>query len=173
MSHFQFPSPVNQWAAAFASGSVDKCVAALRQIASAEDVRGVAVSIANLAGHSNEEIRMWAAEALEAAVMPSPAEAPELSELLLRTEDGEVAYWAATLLGRLGHHAACGVMALEKCLSCSMFLPARERAAWALSQIGVAATPAMPALRQAANQGTPRLKRLAIQALEAIRGVAA
>jgi HEAT repeat protein len=46
----------------------------------------------------------------------------------------------------------------------------RERAAWALGQIGPKAKSAIPALRDAAGTKQPRLSRLANEALAAIGG---
>ena len=51
-----------------------------------------------------------------------------------------------------------------------MFLPARERATWALTQIGPAASAAIPTLMEAVETAPPRLQRLAIEAIEAIQG---
>ena len=93
--------------------------------------------------------------------------------LLQSADDGETCYWAATLLGRLGQDAAVAAGALEGCLRESMYLPARERAAWALSQIGPQAAAAVPTLEEAAAAAPPRLQRLATEALAAIREQAA
>jgi HEAT repeat protein len=73
----------------------------------------------------------------------------------------------------LGPQAAPAVDPLIATLIHSSFLPVRERAAWALSRIGPAAHRAAPALRNLTNSGFPRLSRLAISALESIRGMAA
>ena len=106
-------------------------------------------------------------------MQPDPAEATELSELLSACGDGEVCYWAATMLGRLGKQSVAAVDALEACVRESMYLPARERATWALSQIGPQAAAAVPTLEEAAAAAPPRLQRLASEALEAIRDQAA
>ncbi len=164
------------WAEGISSQSAERCVQTLRQIVAAGNASGLSGRIVALAGSADDEVRMWAAEALETAVIVRTEDVTDLVSLLATSGDGEVCYWAATLLGRLGNHVgktAEAVVALEHCLRTSMYLPARERAAWALCQIGLAAAPAMPTLRHAAVDGPPRLKRLAIAALEAIRGVAA
>lgn len=162
-----------QWATGLQDQSAERCVQTLRQIISAGNVTGLSAKIVTLAGSSDDEVRLWAAEALENAVVAHPDEVLQLTQLLQASSDGEVDYWCATLLGRLGSHSGEAVAQLDHCLRTSMYLPARERAAWALSQIGTAAAAAMPTLRHAAIDGPPRLKRLAISALEAIRGVAA
>lgn len=78
------------------------------------------------------------------------------------------AYWAATLLGRLGKCAHPAVPALAAALAHSNLVPVRERCAWALGRIGAAASPALPVLQAAAHSDYPRLARLAKEALAAI-----
>ena len=122
-----------------------------------------------LAGSSNDEVRMWAAEALESAVVPRADEVAALMDLLIAASDGERVYWAATMLGRLEARAASAVGALAQCVRDSPYLAARERAAWALRRIGAAAASAIPTLQQVAASAPPRLQRLAVQACESIR----
>lgn len=131
------------------------------------------LSLVCAAGDRDDEVRMWAAEALEMAGCPHRSDVRSLAELLTREVDGEVAYWAATCLGRLGPQAAPAVDALLATLIGSSYLPVRERAAWALGRIGPAACPAASALDALTDSGFPRLSRLAISALESIRGMAA
>jgi hypothetical protein len=116
---------------------------------------------------------MWASQALETGVRPTIDEVGQLTVILNQSLSDEVGYWAATLLGRLGIQASSAVETLVRCAADSKYLPARERAVWALAQIGRAAAPGTPTLRILAEEGPPRLKRLAIAALEAIRGFAA
>ncbi|MEX0824814.1 MAG: HEAT repeat domain-containing protein [Pirellulaceae bacterium] len=125
------------------------------------------------AGDRDDEVRMWAAEALEMAGAPQASDVGSLAELLTSETDGEIAYWASTCLGRLGPQAAPAVDALLETLVHSSYLPVRERAAWALARIGPAARAAAPALQALTDSGYPRLSRLAISALESIRGMAA
>ncbi len=173
MSREQESSANQEWVEALASPSCERCVQTLQKLASSGRVMGLSSQIVALAGSSDDDVRTWAADVLESAVVAQSDEVPSLVRLLAEARDGEVSYWAATLLGRLGREAAMAVPSLENCLSRSLYLPARERAAWALCRIGRAAAPATPTLRNAAIDGPPRLKRLAIEALEAIRGAAA
>ncbi len=148
-------------------------LAALRQIVNQDTeiegpVRGVTVRCIKLAGHSDDEVRMWAAEALGMKVVPSPSEAIEIANCLAQPGDGEVAYWAATMLGRLGCDGIEGVAALIDCIEHSSFLPARERSAWALAQIGSGASQAIETLRLAVDENLPRLSRLANEAIREI-----
>lgn len=162
--------PVERWATALTSGHREAQVTALRQISSCDVVTQLTVPIVRLAGSDDDEIRMWAAEAMENAVSPTPPEAPELAQLLIDSSDGEICYWAATMLGRLGGHATTAVNALEMCLLHGDYLAARERAVWALSQIGPAATVTLPSLARISRENHhPRLQRLALLAIERLR----
>ena len=162
------PERQDAWAAKLAGESVPDQVDALRQISGQDSVIGLSVPVVSLAGSSNDEIRMWSAEALESSIQPDASEVLALMQLLRQADDGEICYWAATMLGRLGPEAAVAADALEQCLRESMYLPARERATWALSQIGPAAAVALDALNEAAATAPPRLQRLATETLEAI-----
>lgn len=138
----------------------------------------LAVALVNATGDQDDSIAMLAAEALEMLGAPPAAVLPELIAVLDAgeggaREDGEVAYWAVTLIGRLGPGGAAATESLTRTLSESPYLPVRERAAWALARIGTAAASAAAALRSAADGGPPRLTRLATQALESVRGMAA
>ncbi len=163
----------SRWKRWLQGESVTQQAEALRQIATHDGVQGLAVRCVELAGSHDDEVRLWAAEALETAVSPRAEEAAALARLLDRSDDGEIVYWAATLLGRLGPAAAETTPALDACLRWSLYLPARERAAWALSRIGPKAAAAVPTLRQVADDAPPRLRRLVLQALDSIGGVAA
>jgi HEAT repeat protein len=121
----------------------------------------------------DEQTRHWACEALDRVISPTAAELGELIEIMRQTNDGEVQYWAATMLGRLGEVASRATGVLASVLLDSSCLAARERAAWALSQIGPPARSALNALRQIGNDDPPRLRRLAEAAMESMRQRAA
>ena len=159
---------IEGWRANIDGDSVHACIDALRQISSLESVQGLTVSVVRLAGSEDDEIRMWASEALESAIQPNSSELLMLIQLLESTNDSEICYWAATMLGRLGRNAGASAGALEACVRESMYLPARERATWALTQIGPAAQVAIPTLQEASETAPPRLQRMAQAALERI-----
>ena len=153
---------IDRWKAQLTSGDVASQIEALRQISSHEKVLGLAIQVVTLAGDPNDDVRMWAAEAMESAIQPEPAEVSSFIGMMDQSPDGEVCYWATTMLGRLGIAATAAVEALESCLLYSDYLAARERAVWSLSQIGSQATTALPSLKKIATQSDhPRLKRLA------------
>jgi HEAT repeat protein len=83
---------------------------------------------------------------------------------LLSAEHPDVAYWAATLLGRLESEASGAVSQLMEALGSSA-LAVRERAAWALGRIGPRASKALPLLRKLSRDSRPRLARLAAEAI--------
>ena len=152
----------------------DRRCLAMRQLAqSGRKQTGVTARVILLVADGNEETREWACEALESAIMPMPNEVNDLIQVLRETRDGEVEYWTATMLGRLGVVASGATAVLASCLLDSPSLAARERAAWALSEIGPAARSAMNALRQIGPEDPPRLQRLASSAIQSLIGRAA
>ncbi|MDF1842507.1 MAG: HEAT repeat domain-containing protein [Rubripirellula sp.] len=161
-----------QWLKQLQGDSVDECIAALHQIIQQDSVTGLALWVVPLAGSLDDDVRIYAAEAMESTIRPTLSEQLILIQLLESTQDSEICYWAATMLGRLGSDAGAAAVALETCVRQSMYLPARERAAWALSQIGPAASVALPTLHKAAETAPPRLKHFATVAIERIEGKA-
>lgn len=154
-------------------GTPEQQVRVLRNLIGGEPVEGLATRCVQLAGAHNDEVRMWAAEVLESSVKPAVSDVQPLAQLLANADDGEIAYWASTMLGRLGPEASAAATELEACVRESLYLPARERAAWAISRIGPAAAAATPTLREIASDAPPRLRRLAMEALDSVRGSAA
>lgn len=127
------------------------------------------VSLVLACGDSDESVRQWASAAMEELGPPVPGNASALANLL-QNESADVAYWAATLLGRLQAKAANAVAPLAQALAGHSAPAVRQRAAWALGQIGVAAKAARSALLRASQASDPRLARLASTALQSIDG---
>jgi HEAT repeat protein len=126
-----------------------------------------AVPLVRACGDADERVREWAVAALEDMGPPSgDAVAPLMK--LVAAPDPLVAYWATTLLGRSGQDAANAVAVLAGCLESHAEVSVRQRAAWALGQIGPAARAACEPLERATGQGDERLARLATEALAAI-----
>lgn len=162
---------VAEWATALAGGDEESQVSALRQMSSCEAVTGLAPAVVALSGCDNEEVRMWAAEAMETAVQPVPADVKRLIDLMGKSPDGEICYWATTMIGRLGQPSAQTVQALENCLLNSKYVAAKEQAVWALSQVGADAVTAVPTLQSLIHEPTdhPRLTRLATEVVRRLR----
>lgn len=150
-----------------------RCSAVRKLAQGGRNQSGITTAVILLVADQDEETRNWACEALESTVVPLPNEVSGLIELLRDKNDGEIEYWSATMLGRLGTVAAGATAVLANCLLDSPHLAARERAAWALSEIGPAARSAMNALRQVGPEDPPRLQRLAATAIQSVVGRAA
>lgn len=129
---------------------------------------GLTVLVVRMIGDRDEAVRQRATQYLERCATPQADDSAELAKLLQHTDDGEVEYWAATMIGRLGPAAAQCSGALANLLLQSSCLAARERAAWALAKIGPAGHAALGALRQIGAADPPRLRRLAEAAIAAI-----
>ena len=127
-----------------------------------------AFSLARLAADADEQVREAAVSALEDLGSPPTSDLEELISLL-DAPQADVAYWGATLLGRLGQDAAPATRKLASTLGSHAAIPVRERAAWALGKIGPAAAEAIEALEAAAEESQPRLRTLAAQSLRSIR----
>lgn len=135
------------------------------------EARHAATALVRATGDREESVRDWAVAALE-DLGPPPEEDVQPLSALAANPDLNIAYWACTLLGRLRGEAAGAVDALAHCLANHRELAVRERAAWALGQIGRPAQSAVGTLQQAMQAGDARLSRLAAKAIEAITGKA-
>lgn len=163
----------SRWIELLDSDSASQQVEALRGISRCESVHGLTARVVGCVASPEEDVRNWATEALESSVQPEGSEVTEMMALLQSTDSGDVAYWSATMLGRLGSAAAPATESLVAYLRESAELAARERAAWALCRIGPAASRAVPTLRTVADAAPPRLQRLVVEAIASIQGVAA
>jgi HEAT repeat protein len=112
----------------------------------------------------DDEARESAVAALEELGPPPATDVMKLASLLQHPAL-DVAYWAATLLGRLEVQAAPAADDLIRALRSHAELAVRQRAAWALGKIGPAAIAAQEALRAAAAGSDPRLASLAREAI--------
>lgn len=151
---------ITHWVTELQTGNLDQRAAAAERLCLAGPDASDAV-VALVQACSDEEIvREWAVSALESLETPSAQWVAPLTELT-DSADPLVAYWAVTMLGRLGPAAAAGEEKLAKLLEHTAEACVRERAAWALGKIGVSSSAARNALSQAAKAGDPRLSRLA------------
>jgi HEAT repeat protein len=145
-------------------GQVAQRQRAAEQLAqSGENAAPAAVELVQAAG-DEEQVREWAVAALEQLGPPPTAAIRQLCGLTAH-ENELVGYWAVTLLGRLGPAAVTAVSALTDTLQHSPHQAVRQRAAWALGQVGDGSATVIAALTRAAGAEDPRLARLATQAL--------
>jgi len=143
--------------------------AAAQQLAQLEaGAQAAAVDLVRATADDDDSVRQWATSALESLGPPRAADAGKLSKLLADPKP-DTAYWAATLLGRLEADAAMEVPQLASALDSHPEPAVRERAAWALGQIGPRAASSLPALELAAADSSPRLSRLAREAIARIK----
>lgn len=112
---------------------VRRCAAAERLAQRGEEAAAACVALVRACGDS-DEVRDWAASALESCGAPPLTALDELASLTTH-EQLDVAYWAATLIGRLGPQAAAATPQLIKCASGSEHESVRRRASWALERI--------------------------------------
>jgi HEAT repeat protein len=164
------PDQINAYIAQLAGKDSAQQAAAAEALAQlGPDAQPAALALVKACITDDDSIREWVTSALESLGPPPPQQVSELIPLV-GDKSLDVAYWAATLLGRLHDSAAPAVPALTEALRNSKEQSVRERAAWALGQIGSPAKSAIPALRESASSKEPRLSRLANEALAAIGG---
>jgi len=132
------------------------------------DARPAAVPLVRACAEQSEEVSEWVVAALEEIGPPRASDVADLARLV-GDPNADVAYWAVTLLGRSQSDAAPAVGALAAAVSDAPEMSVRQRAAWALGQIGPPAAGAIDALRRAESHEDARLARLARQALERIQ----
>ncbi|MEQ1829734.1 MAG: hypothetical protein ABL921_27475 [Pirellula sp.] len=120
----------------------------------------------------DETIQNYANEALENCGKPRLEDIPELAQQLNSKRSASI-YWSSTLIGRMGAAAVeltdfetiqnglCQIVGDE-----TLELSARERAAWAITEIGRLNESNRKILRATLPQVPPRLKRFIESALE-------
>lgn len=156
--------------AALSSPEADTRAQAAEQLAQlGSEARPAAIALVLGSGDEAEEVRQWSTAALEEMGPPDVADMASLVSFL-EGRSADVGYWAATLLGRLKSEAAPSVDALAHAVAGSPHLSVRQRAAWALGEIGPSAAAAVPALQKAAADADPRLSRFAQAAMSQIAG---
>ena len=111
--------------------------------------------------------REWANAALESMGAPAVADTDSLCRLL-SDSSSDVAYWAATLLGRLGEQGTAACDALVQIIGTGQDLNVRERAVWATHRIGCRSKLVIETLEHATKSQNTRFARAAPQALDAL-----
>jgi len=127
-----------------------------------------AVPLVEAMATEDDEFRELVSSALE-DLGPPATDAVSRLAALAESAPLDVAYWAVTLLGRLAEGAASAAPALALALRAHPEMAVRERAAWALGEIGPAASAAAAELEAAARGDAPRLKRLAEESLARVK----
>lgn len=159
---------LQKWRTALQSPDVAERAAAAESLCHAGPDAAPAVLELVQACADDETVAEWATAALEELGAP-PTESLEPLTKLASDSKSPVAYWAVTLLGRLGPAAIGSEKVLAALLHDSPDAAVQERAAWALGEIGAKSAAALAALNRAAQSTSPRLARLAKASLEQIQ----
>jgi HEAT repeat protein len=133
------------------------------------DAQAAAVPLVEACAIDDDSLHEFVTAALEELGPPLPGDVAKLAALVSH-RSLDVAYWAATLLGRLKDHSASAVNELVAALDAHPEISVKQRAAWALGQIGPAAIETLAALQKAAASSDPRLARVAQEAIEKLSG---
>ncbi len=151
------------------SGSPATRQEAAQRLAGLEgEAQAAAVALVEAVATDDDQLREWVTAALENLGPPRADDDRQLAALV-EQPSVDVAYWAATLLGRLEAAAAPAVPQLANALREHAQMAVRERAAWALGKIGPPALAAEQALAEAAASEHRRLARLAQEALANVK----
>ena len=127
-----------------------------------------AVELVQHAGDADRTVAEYCVATLEELGPPAPDDLPRLAAELSHA-DADVAYWAATLIGRCEQLAAPQAPPLADVVADATAAPqVRERAAWAIAKIGPAAANVRPQLETATNAEPSSLARMVAKALAAI-----
>ena len=142
----------------------------LKKIANRDDVRGLTLAVIQAVASDHSEVRAWAVEAIQRSIKPSPDEATQLCELLGSTTHSLQVECIARTLGTIGTDCKNPAVAAESLHAAFQRIDhgqttTRERLVWALAQFGSAAQVASQSLKQTAQNSSPRLQRLATEAL--------
>ncbi|MDZ4783062.1 MAG: hypothetical protein SGJ19_22685 [Planctomycetia bacterium] len=159
---------IQQWRTALQGPDVAERAAAAESLCHAGQDAAPAILELVHACEDDEAVSEWAVAALE-ELGPPPAELLEPLTKLASVSKAPVAYWAVTLLGRLGPAAIGSEHVLAALLQDSRETAVQERAAWALGEIGAKTAATLTALNGAAQPQSPRLARMAKTALEQIQ----
>lgn len=132
-----------------------------------EAAQGAAIPLCRAVSDQDEQVREWCHAALEELGPPPEEEREALLNLITAQE--MTAYWAVTLLGRMGHAAQPAALPLAALVE-RMDTPdeIRNRALWALGKIGAQGPEIRAALESAAQSDNPRTARLAAKALASL-----
>lgn len=144
------------------SGSADERAAAAEALAQlGNECAEACIPLVRACG-TDELTREWASAALEEMGPPPESCIPDLLEFT-SDQSASVVYWAVTLLGRGKAARACDLLA--KLVDSDREDCVRERAVWAIRQIGCPSSVVQQALLKAGQSSNPRLARLAKETL--------
>ena len=141
---------------------------ALQELADREQVKGLTLPVVEAVASGNPEIQSWAIEVIKRSLVPEPDEVVPLCDLMETSQNASQVEHAALMLGKLGNGSESAekvAVVLLDAFKRIQHTSARERIVWALAQLGPAAMVAEEALKQTVEDASPRLKRMATEAL--------
>ncbi len=158
-----------------AQGDLNSRIEAARQLAQVGTTPPAAAAelVRTLENPYEERLMQWVEAALENIATPPADQTEPLKQIVDRflneSTYPDAAFWAATMLGRIGRGAATAVPTLTALLGRTDHPNVQFKAAWALGKIGPAAKKSVPQLAiAAANPGQLRLATFAKKAMEEI-----
>lgn len=151
------------------SDAAERTGAAERIAQRGTEAAGAAIVLVEAVRDESDEAREWVVAALEGLEAPSAADAGRLAALAADS-NADVAYWAATLVGRLGPAARSEASALATALAQSHSTATQRRIVWALEQIEVGSPDVMAALAAAETSGDRPLAAAAARAKSRLAG---
>lgn len=129
-----------------------------------ELARAATIPLCRLVSDPDQQIAEWATAALEEMGPPASEELDALVGMF--TSDEATAYWAVTLVGRLKPSDDATVKLLVEQIEASDTPnEVRNRAIWAIDQMGGTGPDVVKAFEKAAQSQNPRTARLATKAL--------
>jgi hypothetical protein len=143
-ARIEMDKPTAAWIASLTHPDATERAEAARSLALAESTPGEAAAelVRALEGPGDDSYFQWVGAALENILSPPADQTIPLREVIERFLAGfpnpDPAYWAATLLGRIGPAADSAVTALAALLERTDQPQAQFKAAWALGNIGSA-----------------------------------
>lgn len=165
---------INKWVEQLRSDDPKSIASAAQALAQTDAlITSAAIPLASRVGTLDDDANEWMVAALERLRDPSSEDAAPLAQILKSYLDAEAnalqAYWAATLIGRIGPVAApasCSLLA--ECAGNASDKEVVSRSVWALAQFGAAAAPAQSTLKRMAETSTARTARYAQLAIDRI-----
>lgn len=140
---------------------------------SSASIQSAAVPLSIAAGSEDESLCEWASAALESLGSPNESDLDALSDLVKLYLEAKAhpatAYWALTLMSRLGPTAATELGTIIQAAEFTGDASVKEKAVLCLGTIGSMAQAALPILNRLAADDSPRLSRLARMSIDQVK----
>ncbi|TWU45059.1 hypothetical protein Q31b_02300 [Novipirellula aureliae] len=149
-----------------ASGAVATRISTAEQLATmGEEAQFAAVELVVSCADADESVRNWSVAALEGLGTPSIESIGSLCELA-KDSNPMVAYWAITLLGRIGAKASNCQDVLARVLTQTAEVSVQQRAVWAIGKMGSLQPTTIKSLAWASESNDPKVSGTAQRILQ-------